>query len=167
MWVYLRNKRLIFIGLRGELLYPIGGKLKPLLRETKAAGQAPSALQTPYRYTYGTSLFEYLERDPEHKIYFDDWMSSRRAGFRREWFDLYPVESRLVAGADRSSETVFLVDVAGGRGHDILSLSSRFPDLPGRLVVQDLPRTFKDYVAPEGIETHPHNIFTKQPIKGW
>ena len=148
-------------------MYPIGGKLKPLLRETKAAGQAPSDLQTPYRYTYGTSLFEYLEKDPEHKIYFDDWMSSRRAGFRREWFDLYPVESQLVAGADRSSEAVFLVDVAGGKGHDILSLSSRFPDLPGRLVVQDLPRTFEDYVAPEGIETHPHNIFTKQPIQGW
>ena len=94
-------------------------------------------------------------------------MSGRRAGFRREWFDLYPVESRLVAGADRSSEAVFLVDVAGGRGHDILSLSSRFPGLPGRLVVQDLPRTFENYVAPEGIEAHPHNIFTKQPIQGW
>ena len=93
-------------------------------------------------------------------------MSSRRAGFRREWFDLYPVESRLVEGADRSSETVFLVDVAGGRGHDILSLNSRFPDLPGRLIVQDLPRTFEDYVAPEGIEAQPYDIFTTQPIKG-
>lgn len=94
-------------------------------------------------------------------------MSGRRAGLRREWFDLYPVESRLVTGTDQSSEGVFLVDVAGGKGHDISSLKSRFPDLPGRLVVQDLPRTFEDYVAPEGIEADPYDIFTKQPIKGW
>ncbi|MCJ1264909.1 hypothetical protein MMC22_004784 [Lobaria immixta] len=149
-----------------ELLYPIGGKLKPLLRETKAAGQAPSDLQSPYKYTFGTSLFDYLEKDAEHKVYFDDWMSSRRAGLRREWFDLYPIESRLVAGTDQSREAVFLVDVAGGKGHDISRLNSRFPGLPGRLVVQDLPRTFENYVAPEGIEANAHDIFTKQPIEG-
>ena len=150
---------------RVELLFPIAGKLKPLLRETKAVGQKPSSLQTPYRYTYGISLFDYLETDAEHKVYFDDWMSGRRSGFRREWFDLFPVASRLVAGADRSNGAVFMVDVAGGKGHDISSLNSRFPGLPGRLVVQDLPRTFENYVAPKGIEAMPHDIFTKQPIE--
>ena len=94
-------------------------------------------------------------------------MSARRAGLRRQWFDLYPVESRLVAGSDRSRDAVFLVDVAGGKGHDVSSLNSRFPGLPGRLVVQDLPRTFENYVAPEGIEAIPYDIFTKQPIEGW
>ena len=94
-------------------------------------------------------------------------MSSRRAGLRREWFDLYPIESRLVAGTDRSREAVFLVDVAAGKGHDISRLNSGFPGLPGRLVVQDLPRTFENYVAPEGIEANAHDIFTKQPIEGW
>ena len=148
-------------------MYPIGGTLKPLLRETKAAGRAPSDLQTPYRYTYGTSLFEYLEGDAEHKLYFDDWMSGRRAGLRHEWLDLYPIESRLVAGSNQGNNAVFLVDVAGGKGHDISSLSSRFPDLPGRLVVQDLPRTFEDYTTPKGIEAMPYDIFTKQPIEGW
>ena len=152
---------------RVELLYPIGGKLKPLLRETKAAGKAQSDLQTPFKYTHGCSLFDYLEKDAEHKVYFDDWMSGRRSGLRREWFDLYPVESQLVTGADRSSEAVFLIDVAGGKGHDIWSLSSRMPGLPGRLVVQDLPRTFEDYMPPEGIEAVPYDIFTKQPIEGW
>lgn len=94
-------------------------------------------------------------------------MSARRAGLRREWFDLYPVESRLVAGSKQGDDAVFLVDVAGGKGHDISSLSSRFPDLPGRLIVQDLPRTFEDYTPPKGIEAMPHDIFTEQPIEGW
>lgn len=92
-------------------------------------------------------------------------MFSRRAGFRREWFDLYPVESRLVVDANHSSHAVFLVDVAGGKGHDISSLNSRFAGLPSRLVVQHLPRTFEDYVAPESIEAMPLDISTKQPIR--
>ena len=148
-------------------MYPIGGKLRTLLRETKAAGRAPSDLQTPYTYTHGVSLFDYLEGDAEHKLYFDDWMSARRAGLRREWFDLYPVESRLVAGSSQGGAAVFLVDVAGGKGHDISNLSSRFPGLPGRLIVQDLPLTFEDYTPPKGIEPMPYDMFTKQPIEGW
>ena len=148
-------------------MFPIGAKLKSLLRETKAAGRAPSDLQTPYRYTHGTSLFDYLEGDAEQKLYFDNWMSGRRAGLRREWFDLYPVESQLVEGSSQGSDAVFLVDVAGGKGHDISSLSSRFPGLPGRLIVQDLPLTFEAYTPPKGIEAMPYDMFTKQPIEGW
>ena len=93
-------------------------------------------------------------------------MSSRRAGFRREWFELYPVQERLVTAADRSDGAVFLVDVAGGKGHDISSLNTHFPGLPGRLIVQDLPSTFENYIPLENVEAQPHDIFTKQPIEG-
>ena len=64
-------------------------------------------------------------------------MSERGAGLRHEWFDLYPVESRLIAGSSQESDAVFLVDVAGGKSHDISSLSSLFPGLPDRLIIQD------------------------------
>ena len=61
---------------------------------------------------------------------------------------------------------MFLVDVAGGKGHDVSSLRARFPNLPGRLVLQDLPRTLEDLTPRDGIEIMPHNVFTEQPIKG-
>ena len=136
------------------------------MRKTKAVGQAPSELQLPYKYTHGATVFKHFETDPEHKKYFDDWMATRPPVFKREWFDLYPVEERLVAGADRSAGAVFLIDVAGGKGHSVSSLNTRFPGLPGRLIVQDLPRTFENYVPFENIEAHPHDIFTKQPVEG-
>ncbi len=148
-------------------MFPIGGKLVPLLREATTPETPPANLQSPFEYTYGTSMFDYFIENVEHKKAFDLWMSSRRAGIKREWFDIYPIESQLLAGSDRHSASVFLVDVAGGKGHDISSLRTRFPDLPGRLVLQDLPRTFEDLPRPVDIEVMPHDLFTEQPIKGW
>ena len=148
------------------LIFPIGGKLVPLLRET-ARPESPTAnLQSPFEYTYGKPLFDYLLGDAEHKEAFDHWMSSRQAGIKHGWFDIYPISSQLSAGSERDSASVFLVDVAGGEGHDISSLRTRFPDLPGRLVLQDLPQTFEDLPTPVGIEMMPHDMFTEQPIKG-
>ena len=68
--------------------------------------------------------------------------------------------------SERDSASVFLVDVAGNKGHDISSLRTRFPDLPGRLVLQDLPQTFEDLPPLVDIEVMPHDMFTEQPIKG-
>ena len=151
---------------RVGLIYPIGGQLTSLIRKTKAAGHARSELQLPYTYTYGTSYYGHFETSAEHKKCFDNWMASRPRVFKREWFDMYPVEDRLVAGADRSAGAVFLIDVAGGQGHSVLSLNTRFPGLPGRLIVQDLPRAFENYVPFENVEVQPHDIFTKQPVEG-
>ena len=72
--------------------------------------------------THGTSMFEYLERDAEHRSYFDDWMSGRRAGLRHEWFDLYPIESRLNAESNQGNDAVFLVDITGGQASRYLKL---------------------------------------------
>ena len=148
------------------LIYPISGRLVPLLRETARTESPPANLQSPFEYTYGKSLFDYLMEDAEQKEAFDNWMSSRQAGIKRGWLDIYPINSQLFAGSERDSASVFLVDVAGGKGHDISNLRTRFPDLPGRLVLQDLPQTFEDLPTPVGIEMMPHDMFTEQPIKG-
>ena len=137
-----------------------------MLRDTAKSDSPPANLQGPFEYTYGKSLFDYLKGNAEHKDAFDHWMSSRRAGIKHEWFDIYPIKSQLLAGSTQDNESVFLVDVAGGKGHDISSLRTRFPDLPGRLVLQDLPQTFEDLPTLVDIEMMPHDIFTEQPIKG-
>lgn len=44
---------------------------------------------------------------------------------------IYPVEQQLIQGADVKPEAPFLVDIAGGLGHDIAEFKQRFPDHPG------------------------------------
>ncbi|KAJ6004204.1 S-adenosyl-L-methionine-dependent methyltransferase [Penicillium canescens] len=40
---------------------------------------------------------------------------------------------------DESKDQLLLVDLGGGRGHGIAYFASRFPDAPGRLILEDLP----------------------------
>ena len=62
---------------------------------------------------------------------------------------------------------VLLVDVGGGRGHDLEALRARHPNLRGRLVLQDLPDTLKEVSEMENcFETCEYDFFTPQPIQG-
>jgi hypothetical protein len=36
-----------------------------------------------------------------------------------------------------------MVDVAGGRGHDLKKFRAKFPHAPGRLIVEDLPQVLE------------------------
>ena len=137
-----------------------------MLRETAGLESSLANLQRPFEYTHGKPLFDYLKENPEQKEAFDNWMASRHAGIKCEWFEIYPLKSQLFAGSEQDNESVFLVSVAGGNGRDISGLRTRFPDLPGRLVLQDLPQTFNDLLPVDDIEMMPHDMFTEQPIKG-
>ncbi|KIN09001.1 hypothetical protein OIDMADRAFT_37940 [Oidiodendron maius Zn] len=86
--------------------------------------------------------------------------------------EFYPIEEQLFkdipATAD-SAELVTLVDVGGGIGHDIARLLSRFPEAPGRFVLQDLPNVIKqarEASLNKRIEFMEHNFFTEQSVKG-
>lgn len=85
---------------------------------------------------------------------------------RAELLDIFPVEEQLIKGFDASTpDAVLLVDVGGGRGHEILKLLDKFPDVKGRMVLQDLPHVVDD-VRSESMETMAYDFFTPQPIQG-
>lgn len=56
----------------------------------------------------------------------------------KEWTELYPVQERMIKGY--RDGTPMLVDVGGGFGHQAQLLKNNFPDLPGAVIVQDLPQ---------------------------
>ncbi|KAJ6186900.1 hypothetical protein N7519_001808 [Penicillium mononematosum] len=49
-----------------------------------------------------------------------------------------------------SNDRVQLVDIGGGLGHDLAGLKRKFPNIPGRLVLEDLPDVIEH--AKESIE---------------
>ena len=126
---------------------------------------------TMLKTAHNTSLhmYEYLQTIPPHGKNFNDLMDGYHLG-RPAWVDegFYPVRERLIEGFDTASkDAVLLVDVAGGIGHYTDQFRSRFPDAPGRLVLQDLP-----VVIEQIQELHPriermgHDFFEEQPVKG-
>lgn len=95
-------------------------------------------------------------------------MQAYRAG-NAMWFepDFYLVAERLVDGFDSANSDVFLVDIGGGKGHDLAAFAAAFPKLPGLLMLQDQPSAIEKVPASimHNFLTQPHDFFTPEPIK--
>lgn len=127
--------------------------------------QNPSdAFDGPFQYAMGTKThyFEWLNSHPRDQTAFYNLMSISRMDRGEEWFDFYPVDERLRVTGDEP----LLIDVGGGQGHDLIALKAKFPNIAGKLVVQDLPIVI-DHVKdlPLGIEAMKHDFFSPQPVK--
>ena len=84
-------------------------------------------------------IFEYLNKHPECLAQFANHMAGYRTG-RPSWMDpnFYPVEENLVKDARTEPDAVFIVDIGGGKGHDLQELQTKHPRLPGKLILQEL-----------------------------
>lgn len=95
-------------------------------------------------------------------------MGGSRQG-RLPWMDpsFYPVQERLITGADVNPEAPFLVDVGGNIGHDLVEFQQHHPSYPGKLVLQDLPDVIGQIkeIDPR-IERMGYDFLTEQPVKG-
>jgi hypothetical protein len=87
---------------------------------------------------------------------------------RPRWMDegYYPVQERLIADSKQDDGAVFLVDVGGGRGHDLEGLKQAHPNIKGRLILQDKPEVISLAELSPGLEKMQHDFNTPQPIKG-
>ena len=94
-------------------------------------------------------------------------------GAREYWHEWYDVQGRLIAGFDASRNETLLVDIGGGKGHDMQAFHSAFrQSVTGgeyKLVLQDLPNVLDaipDTELPPVIVKMPHDFFTEQPVEG-
>ena len=79
---------------------------------------------------------------------------------------IYPIRERLVHGFDKSLQDALFVDIGASNAHVVAGLRSAMPDLPGRLVAQDLPTVIGAASAPPaGVEMQAYDFFSEQPIK--
>lgn len=94
-------------------------------------------------------------------------MMTAYAAGKPMWADehAYPVKARL--GNAKTDDEVLVVDIGGGKGHDLAGFRARHPDLKGKLVLQEVPYLVdqvKDKL--EGIDVMAHDFNSPQPIKG-
>lgn len=123
--------------------------------------------QSVFEFTYQQTLWEHLGTKPDLQRDCAVYMAGRREGQIR-WLDVFPVASQLEGKTTRDGDdNVLLVDIGGNQGHDLKIFHERFPELPGRLILQDLPEAVNKIPAPlEGIEVMPYDFFTPQLVRG-
>lgn len=86
------------------------------------------------------------------------------AANKGSWVDIYPVRELLSA---RRDGTPMVVDVGGGKGHDLERLRQKCPELPERsLILQDQDLVVETAKVYDPIKTMAYDFFTPQPVKG-
>ncbi|KAM3547888.1 hypothetical protein MY1884_009401 [Beauveria asiatica] len=155
-------------GIIGMVCTTGAGALKFHEYSRKRAFQNPAdSKDTSLMYAYATDkdLFSWIQSQGYGKHFNDHmvgyhpwpWMST----------DRFPIRERLIEGADKNADASFLVDLGGSLGQDLTDLSRYYPEIPGKLILQDLPPVISQIKNPKP-EFIPmaHDFLTEQPIKG-
>ncbi|KAJ5674339.1 uncharacterized protein N7477_004273 [Penicillium maclennaniae] len=108
--------------------------------------------------------FAWVHGDPVRSAHFNHFMKAQR-GSQTKCFGLYPFDEESKGWP---SDKPLFVDVGGGAGYQTAAFKEKYPNLPGRVVLQDLPEPVEDAksVVPTDVERMVHNFFEPQPIKG-
>jgi hypothetical protein len=122
-------------------------------------------MDSPWQEGYETKEhpFAWLQSNPGHFGLFMQWVHLSRAGLPT-WLDTFPFND--VVGQNSSKETILFVDVGSALGHQSLLLRERFPNLPGRVIIQDQKQVIDMAQPSNDIEAQVYDFFTPQPVKG-
>lgn len=137
---------------------------------SRMAKKDPASVPGPFQIGMQSPLdfFPWLGANPTEASYFNHFMQAYRAG-NQMWFEsgFYSVEDRLVKGFDSSVSDTFLVDVGGGKGHDLAAFAEASQSLPGHLILQDQPSVLAEVPTSFGklFTAQAHDFFTPQPIR--
>lgn len=125
----------------------------------------PKGSRTAWQIGQNTDqdYYAWLEEHPVEKEAFHHYMKSHLIGLPI-WLDVLDFQKEFGTGA--SKDDVLFVDVGGSIGQQCEALKKRYPDLPGRVVLQDRPEVLGKALEVEGMETMAYDYLTEQPMKG-
>lgn len=103
-----------------------------------------------------------MKQHPEQMKSLGHAMAIQREG---HWVDSYPVEKE-VGSFSPASDSALLVDIGGGFGQQSAIFKNKFPNLKGRVIVEDIPETLDNAPPVEGIEFKIQDFFKTQEVKG-
>jgi hypothetical protein len=129
------------------------------------------ALDAPFNFAHdckGSTYFEFLARPGNERLSetFNETMELQKSSEDVEFMKSYPAAERLNI---TDPERVLFVDVGGSMGHQVRKFGEKYPELKGKLVLEDLPQVVDKAVdVPSSIIKVGHDFFTPQPdvVKG-
>ncbi|KAF2967228.1 hypothetical protein GQX73_g6329 [Xylaria multiplex] len=150
-------------------LVPAFNALPQFLRDTGYANITDGA-NCPWFLGHRTdeAPFDWVQKRPDMMQNFMSWMVSQRDGLPN-FLEVIDFVKEFAQNSDDSIP--IFVDIGGAMGHQSISLRQKYPELVGRVILQDLPQVIdRVKVSPllgfEGIEAQVYNFFTEQPLKG-
>ncbi|OJJ50748.1 hypothetical protein ASPZODRAFT_106589 [Penicilliopsis zonata CBS 506.65] len=146
-----------------EMSIRLGGALPDFLAE-HGYQDVTHRRDTVFQKAFQTDLlaFDYMATQPDLLKSFQQTMGIKRVV---DWLSVFPFEAAL-GDWDNEVDRPLFVDIGGGFGHQSTGVRRRFPQISGRVILQDLEASLKHVKDLEGVEIMPYDFFTPQPVKG-
>lgn len=124
----------------------------------------PNAKRTTFQTHFDTDLdyYTWLKTRPLEKESFHHFMEEQMANLPH-WLDAVDFPKEF--GAGLGSNDVAFVDVGGSIGQQCEALKKRYPDLQGRVILQDKPDVVENALPVPGMESMDYNYLEEQPVK--
>lgn len=152
-------------GFYHELVGPLLRTLPEFLKESGYRNPTDNA-DCNFQHWQGPDsiFFRYVGSNPKLTDDYNDAMEGNSRGNLTDWPEVFPTET-LLEGARPGRAVV--VDVGGGKGHDLKKFHARHPELAaGDLILQDKPSMLKDVERDPAHTTQEHDFVTPQPVMG-
>ncbi|KAF7946517.1 hypothetical protein EAE96_009514 [Botrytis aclada] len=107
-------------------------------------------------FDFPGSAFEWFGQNPKNLGYYQEYMAGRRQNAQEMWMSLYPIESET---KELDPKAPLLVDIGGNIGHNCVHFKTMFPNIPGRIILQDLPENIEAALSTPGVEPVVYNFF--------
>ncbi|KAH6653364.1 O-methyltransferase-domain-containing protein, partial [Truncatella angustata] len=104
-------------------------------------------------------LFPWLKQNPDLLKDFQSLMGVPKEG---NSLDVIPLDESVSS----VNKGPVLVDIGGNTGQQAGRLVSEYPELAGRVVIQDREETVNSNPGIRGVEFQAHDFFSAQPVKG-
>jgi demethylsterigmatocystin 6-O-methyltransferase len=91
------------------------------------------------------------------------WMAAVYGDRPTTWLDAYDMPKHCEGSTD---EDVIFVDIAGGIGHQCALLKGKYPELKGKVILEDLPMVTPQAIPTPGVENMGIDMWQGQPVKG-
>lgn len=108
-------------------------------------------------------FYTWLEHHPVQGGAFHRFMEAQFASLP-SWLTVVPFDSELAQST--TAETPTFVDVGGGKGQQCVALYEKFPQLAGRIVLQDRAAVLDEAITSSRVERMAYDYLTEQPVKG-
>lgn len=106
-------------------------------------------------------FYTWMETHPVQQGAFHRFMEAQFA-MLPTWLDVISFDTEVAR--DAGAHDVVFVDVGGGNGSQCATLRKAFPDLKGRIILQDRPAVLEKALTVDGMEPMAHDFLTEQPV---
>ncbi|OOO07826.1 O-methyltransferase family 2 [Aspergillus oryzae] len=147
----------------GVLLYHdhFTPSFKALNSFLSSPGQRSTAFQLAHNMSGG--IYDMQQAHPEMARAFQNYLQLEHS-YLPSWLNVVDFQSEFAENT--CTDTVLFVDVGGGNGQQCVNLLTEYPNMKGRVILQDTPSVVQDALPHNRVERMGYDYFTEQPVKG-